>query len=186
MRIIAGEFSSRTIKTLKGNATRPTLDKVREAVFSSLGGYFDGGIMLDLYSGSGAIGIEAISRGMDKAYLVDKSREAIGIIKENVQSLHIEDKIKVLCMPDTKALQYFKENHIQFDLVYLDPPYALQQNQKIITFLDENDLLKNDARVVVECLKEDQNEDCICNVKKYKEAIYGISRIVYYRKEKQQ
>lgn len=182
MRIIAGEFSSRSIKTLKGNSTRPTLDKVREAVFSSLGGFFDGGAMLDLYSGSGAVGIEALSRGMDKAYLVDKNREAIRIIKENVNSLHIEDKTKVLCMPDTKALQYFIEHQIKFDLVYLDPPYALQQNEKVITILDENHLLNDGARIVVECLKEDQNFEQKNDIEKYKEAIYGITRIVYYRK----
>ena len=145
MRIIAGEFSSRTIKTLKGTATRPTLDKVREAVFSSLGGFFDGGKMLDLYAGSGAVGIEALSRGMSFAYFVDK-------------------------------------NHIKFDLVYLDPPYALQQNEKIIGILDEKGLLTSSARIVVECLKEDTYADRIGDVEKYKEAIYGISKIVYYRK----
>ena len=153
MRIIAGEFSSRTIKTLKGTATRPTLDKVREAVFSSLGGFFDGGKMLDLYAGSGAVGIEALSRGMSFAYFVDKNYEAIRIIKENITALNLEDKTKVLSMLDTNALHYFTENHIKFDLVYLDPPYALQQNEKIIGILDEKGLLTSSARIVVECLK---------------------------------
>ena len=182
MRIIAGEFSSRTIKTLKGTATRPTLDKVREAVFSSLGGFFDGGKMLDLYAGSGAVGIEALSRGMSFAYFVDKNYEAIRIIKENITALNLEDKTKVLSMLDSNSLHYFTENHIKFDLVYLDPPYALQQNEKIIGILDEKGLLTSSARIVVECLKEDTYADRIGDVEKYKEAIYGISKIVYYRK----
>ena len=85
-------------------------------------------------------------------------------------------------MLDTNALHYFTENHIKFDLVYLDPPYALQQNEKIIGILDEKGLLTSSARIVVECLKEDTYADRIGDVEKYKEAIYGISKIVYYRK----
>lgn len=183
MRIIAGDYSGRPLKTLKGNATRPTLDKVKEAVFSSLGGFFDGGAILDLYSGSGAIGLEALSRGMDKAYLVDKSREAVEIIKENVNTLKANDYATVLCMKDTIALKTLKDKNVQFDLVYLDPPYALQQNEKIISFLDSEGMLKENARIVVECLKEDEHSERIGNIHKYKDAVYGITRIVYYRKE---
>ena len=108
--------------------------------------------------------------------------EAIRIIKENITALNLEDKTKVLSMLDTNALHYFTENHIKFDLVYLDPPYALQQNEKIIGILDEKGLLTSSARIVVECLKEDTYADRIGDVEKYKEAIYGISKIVYYRK----
>ena len=87
MRIIAGKYSSRRLETLPGQHTRPTLDKVKEAVFSSLGGFFDGGTVLDLYGGSGAIAFEALSRGMDKAYIVDKSRAAIQVIRKNAELL---------------------------------------------------------------------------------------------------
>ena len=85
MRIIAGKYASRKLETLKGQNTRPTLDKVKEAVFSSLGGFFDGGMVLDLYGGSGAIAFEALSRGMDHACIVDKSRAAIEIIRKNAK-----------------------------------------------------------------------------------------------------
>lgn len=183
MRIIAGEFSSRQIKTLKGNATRPTLDKVREAVFSSLGGFFDGGNFLDLYAGSGAVSFEALSRGMDKAILVDKSREAISIIKQNIDLLNVKNRTKTYCMPDTKALSILKEEGIQFDLVYLDPPYAYEHNEEIIHLLHEYNLLNKNARIVVECLKEDSHSEDIDGIRIYKEAVYGITRIVYYRNE---
>ena len=104
MRIIAGEYRSRKIETRSGNETRPTLDKVREAVFSSLGGMFDGGMVLDLYAGSGANGLEALSRGFDYAVFADISKDAINIIRKNIESLRCQEKTKVLHMPDKKVL----------------------------------------------------------------------------------
>ena len=109
MRIIAGEFASRRLETKKGNATRPTLDKVKEAVFSSLGGYFDGGNVLDLYAGSGAVGLEALSRGMDNAYFSDNDRIACSVIRNNIASLKVEDRSKVYPIADMKMLSRMKE-----------------------------------------------------------------------------
>ena len=108
MRIVAGEYSSRKIEAPKGNTTRPTLDKVREAVFSSLGGFFAGGVFLDLYAGSGANGLEAISRGFDQAVFVDNSRDAVSVIRRNIASLGCQDKCRVLPMRADKALHLLK------------------------------------------------------------------------------
>ena len=88
MRIIAGTWSSRRIETLDGDATRPTLDKVREAVFSSLGTYFDGGTMLDLYAGSGAVGLEALSRGMNQLVSVEKSHRRTAVQRSGASAEH--------------------------------------------------------------------------------------------------
>ena len=128
MRIIAGEFASRRLETKKGNATRPTLDKVKEAVFSSLGGYFDGGNVLDLYAGSGAVGLEALSRGMDNAYFSDNDRIACTVIRNNIASLKVEERTKVYPIADMKMLSRMKEEGKKFRLIYLDPPYAKQKN----------------------------------------------------------
>ena len=185
MRIIAGEWSSRRLKTLGGTDTRPTLDKVRGAVFSSLGGFFEGGTVLDLYGGSGAVALEALSRGFDYAVICDKSRDAVRIIRENVSALQAEDRCRILAMEDRKALMLLAAEQAVFDLVYLDPPYAKQRNEEVIRFLDEHQMIKENGRIAVECLREDPVIESIGRLKKYKEAVYGITRIVYYRTEEE-
>ncbi len=183
MRIVAGRFSSRRLDTLSGDATRPTLDKVREAVFSSLGGFFQGGAILDLYAGSGAIGLEALSRGMEQAVFVDKSKAACAVIRKNIETLQVQQETLVLPVSDMKALPILAERGMKFDLVYLDPPYRKERNAEIIAALRENDLLAHGARIVIESLKEDQYDEIICGMRKYREAVYGITKISYYREE---
>ena len=183
MRIIAGEYRSRKIETRSGNQTRPTLDKVREAVFSSLGGMFDGGMVLDLYAGSGANGLEALSRGFDYAVFADISKDAIHIIRKNIESLRCQDKTKVLHMPDKKVLSLLKAEGLRFDLVYLDPPYARQHNDEILEYLYENSMITDRGVVVIESAKEDEFKKEFGSLKPYKEATYGITRITYYRNE---
>ena len=181
MRIVAGEFSSRKLLTLPGEKTRPTLDKVREAVFSSLGGYFEGGICLDLYAGSGAIGLEALSRGMDYCIFCDNNPKAVSIIHANIASLKVEDRTKVYCRKDIQLLKQLVDMDYKFSLVYLDPPYKKEHNEEIIKFLSENHLLEKGARIVIEESKDDLFNDTIGSALKYKEATYGISKIHYYK-----
>ncbi len=182
MRIIAGEFSSRRLETKKGNTTRPTLDKVKEAIFSSLGGYFDGGVGLDLYAGSGAVGLEALSRGLDHVYFSDNDREASRVIRTNIESLNVQDRTKVYPVSDMKMLKIMKEEGIKFDFVYLDPPYAKQKNLMILQFLDENDMIQEGGNIVIESLKEESYQsDSFQHLHYHKEAIYGITKITYYK-----
>lgn len=182
MRIIAGEFASRKLETKKGNSTRPTLDKVKEAVFSSLGTYFNGGNVLDLYAGSGAIGLEALSRGVTNAYFSDMDRQACHIIKANIQTLGVQQRCHVYPISDKKMLQIMKEENMKFDLVYIDPPYAKQKNFEILQYLDDNAMVNAGGNVVIESNKDENYQfDCFRNLKFYKEAIYGISKITYYK-----
>lgn len=182
MRIIAGEFSSRKLETKKGNTTRPTLDKVREAVFSSLGGFFDGGNVLDLYAGSGAVGLEALSRGMDVAYFSDKDREACNIIRKNIATLNVKDRAKLYPIPDMKMLSLMQQNGIRFGLIYIDPPYAKQKNLEVLRYIDENDMLEENGTVVIESLQEETYKITdLIHMQYYKEVVYGISKITYYK-----
>ena len=185
MRIVAGEDSSRRIEAPKGNNTRPTLDKVREAVFSSLGGYLEDGWFLDLYAGSGANGLEALSRGAGGAVFVDSSKAAVDVIRRNIKSLQCADKCLVLPVNDKKALVKLQEKQMHFRYVYLDPPYEKQNNAKIIELLQEYDLLEDDAVIVIEALKEDIYPEQIGAFEQYRSAIYGITAIHYYRKRKE-
>lgn len=181
MRIIAGKYSSRKLETLKGQQTRPTLDKVKEAVFSSLGGFFDGGTVLDLYGGSGAIAFEALSRGMEHALIVDKSRAAIQVIRQNAKLLGCEEQCEIYPMSDLKALALCRDKGMQFDLIYLDPPYERQRNKEILAFLNENNMVKEQGDVVIESLKEEEYRESYGQLVYRKEVVYGIMKITYYR-----
>lgn len=181
MRIVAGEFRSRKLNTLPGDNTRPTLDKVREAVFSSLGGYFHEGEMLDLFAGSGGVGLESLSRGIKKAYFCDNNRNAVKVIESNIKALKVENRSSVYCM-NYKAMLDKMKNH-SFSLIYLDPPYALKVIEEILTFIDENDMLDPYGTIVVETLKEDTFSDMYGSLVKTKEKVYGITRVTYYEKE---
>lgn len=186
MRIVAGKHRSRILKSLEGDQTRPTLDKVKEAIFSRIGPYFDQGNMLDLFGGSGNISLEAISRGMEHSLIVDCSHKAVGIIKANVKALHEEEHVEVWKMDFRSALNKCAQEHRKFDLVYLDPPYKKQQIDDILTFLVENDLLNPHADVVCESLKEDVFKESYGNLCLQKDAIYGITKISYYRMEEEE
>lgn len=182
MRVIGGTYSKRTLKTLSSQLTRPTSDKVKESLFNSLGQYFDGGTALDLYGGSGALAIESVSRGMDKAVIVDKAYQAIKIIKENVAMTKEESKFEVLKMPDEAALKKLAMDGHHFDYVFLDPPYAKQRIADIMDELVELKLLAEDAIIIAETDKDTEVvvED---NYELVKEKKYGQTMIRIFRYE---
>lgn len=183
MRVIAGEYGGRRLKSLTGENTRPTTDKVKEAIFNMIGPYFDGGNVLDLYAGSASLAIEAISRGMAHAYCVEKNNGAIRIIKENIAMTKEPEKFVIKKMDATKALLLFTEEQIRFDLVLLDPPYAKQEIVKQIQQMNEGQLLADDPTIVCETEKSINLEARIGRLVKTKEAIYGITKITIYRTE---
>ena len=184
MRITGGKYRSRMLKTLGGDHTRPTLDKVKEAVFSRTGPYFDGGIGLDLFSGSGAIGLELLSRGMDKVWMNDNDHQAVQIIKENVNALG-EKNAKVIKASYQKTLENAASQKVQFRFIYLDPPYHTQKIEEILDYIDKHELLDpHNGDIVVECLKEITFPDRYDSFVKVKEALYGITKITYYKAEK--
>ena len=163
MRIISGKYAKRNLFTLKSNKTRPTSDKVKESLFNSLGQFFEGGTVLDLYAGSGALGIEAVSRGYDDATLVDINYAACDIIRKNVAL--------------TKA-----EKGKKFDLVFLDPPYAKQRIAKDMQKMWQLDLLNENAIVVAET-DDDTELGEIPDFELIKEHHLGKTIVRIYRKE---
>jgi 16S rRNA (guanine966-N2)-methyltransferase len=122
MRITGGELGSRALKAPKGTATRPTSDRVREALFSILGGRAAGARVLDLYAGTGALGLEALSRGASGAVFVERSKEALAALEANVRALGVGARARVLAMPVERAARALGAE--PFDLVFADPPYA--------------------------------------------------------------
>lgn len=181
MRIVAGEYRSRKLNTLAKENTRPTQDKVKEAIFSSLGTYFYEGVMLDLFAGSGSMGLEGLSRGLEKAYFCDHHKGAIKVIESNVDTLNVKEKC-VICNIDYKEMLEKVKNE-KFALIFIDPPYDLKPYEECFQKIDKYDMLEDDGVMVVESAKEDMFEERYGNLIKYKEKVYGITRITYYQKE---
>lgn len=181
MRIVAGEFRSRILSAVEGQTTRPTADKIKEAVFSGIGPYFEGGVMLDAYAGSGNISFEALSRGIRESYLCDISAKAIAAIKKNAAALQVEERCHIYRRDVFRMLEGFTQEGVCFDLVYLDPPYRQQRCDELLKQLQDRGLLQPGAWVVVESRKEDQFAPSYGKLYKEKERVYGITRITCYR-----
>lgn len=182
MRIISGKYAKRNLFTLKSNKTRPTSDKVKESLFNSLGQFFNGGNVLDLYAGSGALGIEAVSRGYDHASLVDINHVACSIIKRNVALTKEENLFNVYNMRSNAALKLFAENQEKFDLVFLDPPYAKEEIAKDMLQMNKLGLLNSSATIVAETDDHTELGD-ISGFSLIKEHHLGKTIVRIYRKD---
>ena len=133
MRVITGSARGRRLETLEGEDVRPTTDRVKEAVFSIIQFETEGRVFLDLFAGSGQMGIEALSRGADSAYFVDNSKKSVETVKRNLKTTRLEDRAKVFQM-DYRS--FLAANSKSFDIVFLDPPYktgALQDSLELVT-----------------------------------------------------
>ena len=179
MRIIAGNLRHRNIKMTNLETTRETQDSVREAMFNSIGPYFDGGTALDLFCGSGALAFEAYSRGIEKIYLNDLERKAIMVAKENATSLGIKDAYFTNFDYQTAIKQYEKLN-VKFDYIFLDPPYKLNDIKGILDSLKN---IANENTMFIFEMGKDSISD-VSGYNKFKEKNYGIKKIAYYRYEK--
>lgn len=177
LRVVAGDFGGRPLKTLEGKTTRPTTDKVKGAIFNMIGPFFDGGRVLDLFSGSGSLAIEAISRGMSSAVLVEKDRRAQAVIQENIKMTKSEEQFQLLKMDAARALTQLTG---QFDLVLLDPPYAKEQIVANITQLEEQGLLSEEVMLVCETDKDVDLPEEVSNFGIWKQKTYGISKVTVY------
>ena len=177
MKIVSGIYGGRPLKTLEGKTTRPTSDKVRGAIFNMIGPYFEGGRVLDLYAGSGGLSIEAVSRGMYSAVLVERDRKAQTIIAENIQMTKEVEKFQLLKMDAERALEQVPG---EFDLIFLDPPYAKEQIVADIEKMDEKELFSEDVMVVCETDKAVELPEEIACLGIWKEKIYGISKVTVY------
>lgn len=178
MRIIAGKHRSRNLNTLEGMNTRPMMDRMKESVFNTIGPYFEGGMVLDLFGGSGALSLESISRGASFAHINDMSRDAIKVITLNVKSLKEEEHVAISNLDYKLALKRFKD--LKFDIVFLDPPYRLNIVSSIIDVLLEENMLNNNAFVVCQYVKG--NVEIITKLRLIKNYCYGNSEVAIYQK----
>ena len=150
MRIVAGSARSRVIHAPEGRDTRPTLDRVRENLFNVLCRRVPNARILDLFAGSGALALEAISRGAQSAILVDHDRSAIRCIHENVDALHFSDRCRVLQSDWHAAVESLQRENARFDLIFLDPPYASGLLETAIAHIARHDLLAPHGRMIAD------------------------------------
>lgn len=181
MRVIAGRFGGRTLTAPRGLATRPTSDRVREALFSALGPVA-GAAVLDLFAGTGALGIEALSRGADRATFIENARPALAVLRDNLASLGLADHTQVIAQPVERALAASGLGRLEgpWDLVFLDPPYAkLAEVPAAVAWLVHGGALAEAARVVVEHASRDAAPE-LPGLKPRPSRTYGDTAITIY------
>lgn len=183
MRIISGKARGTKLYTLDGENTRPTLDRVKESLFNIIQSKIKDCIFLDLFSGSGAIGLEAASRGAKKVILCDKSKEAIQVIKRNIEKTHTEEQTELYHASSQELL----ENKIKekIDIIYIDPPYKTNLAfESVRTILDKKIINKNSIMII----ETDEVERVINQIKKLKLEIidqrrYGRAHLIFLKEK---
>lgn len=180
MKVISGILKGRNVLGYDIDGTRPTMDRVKESLFSTIQSYIKNSIVLDLFAGSGNYGIEAYSNGASTIYLNDCNKKCIDVIKKNLINFDCLSNFNILCMDYMKCLNYLKEKNIKFDLVFLDPPYKMDVCEKIINFLNDNQLLNNDALVICE-VTNNNLLDNYGNVSLIKNKKYGEKYVLIYK-----
>ena len=162
MRIISGKARGTKLYTLEGENTRPTLDRVKESIFSIIQNQIEGAKILDLFAGSGAIGLEFLSRGAEKAVLCDNSKEAINIIRKNIEKTHMEKQAYLINADFEAGLEKVKNE--QFDIIYLDPPYATNYIYKAIEKIIKLNIITKESLIIIETDDEKRVEKEIENI----------------------
>lgn len=182
MRVITGALKGRTIKPVPGDETRPTSDKVKEAVFQMLGPYFTEGHCLDLFAGSGNLGIEALSRGMEEATFIEKNPRAFKIIKENLEKLGVSDQAKIYRTDAFKALKILHNHEEKFDLILIDPPYKEFSYVDIMEQIISYGLLSEKGYIYCEHDPHDEMPDDFAQLDMIRSTTYGKSiQITIYK-----
>ncbi len=155
MRIIAGKYRSRTLRSLKGQMLRPTSDRLRETLFNILSTTVGGATFVDLYAGTGAVGIEALSRGAHHAIFVEQHAPAVALIRRNLASLGIGAEAEILGMNVARAIKRLEARHVHAQFIFLDPPYAADiEYESALEALGESPIVAPEGRVIVEHLKK--------------------------------
>ena len=179
MKVISGTLKGRKIEGYDLEGTRPTMDRVKESLFAMIQEKIKGSICLDLFSGSGTLGIEAISEGASKVYFVDASKKASMVIKKNLENFGVKEKSILLSMDFKRALQEVREE--KFDIIFLDPPYQTDYIEKALLLIEQYQILNKNGIIVCE---SNQKQFIVFSesYQIYKERKYGDKFIVILEK----
>lgn len=185
MRIISGSARGKIIEAPEGLDTRPVTDKIRQALFNIWQFDIPQSRFLDLFSGSGSMGLEALSRGAKDVVMVEKSKNAADVIRRNLKACHFENKNAQVCQQDVfEVLDNLNRQGRQFDIVYLDPPYTVDEIfHPVMEKAASSKVLDDDGVLVIRTKKEKQMHDQYGDLKKFREKSWGISTAHFYRRE---
>ena len=179
MRIISGKARGTKLYTLEGETTRPTLDRVKESLFNIIQEKIVGSSFLDVFSGSGAIGLEAASRGAKEVILCEKDKNAIKVIKKNIEKTHLE-----VTLYETSYEKMLEKLDKKLDIIYIDPPYKTNLVYETVNKLINLNLLKIDSLIIVETDEEERVEQALkkLNVNIVKKRKYGRVHLIFLNK----
>ncbi|AMV10340.1 16S rRNA (guanine(966)-N(2))-methyltransferase RsmD [Geobacillus sp. G4] len=183
MRVISGTCKGRRLQAVPGMSTRPTTDKVKEAIFNMIGPYFSGGNGLDLFAGSGGLGIEALSRGIERVIFVDQDRKAVQTVRKNVAACGLEKRAEIYCNDAERALKAVAKRGLRFAVIFLDPPYKEKQWPTLLSSIAGRQLLEPHGVVVAEHSAEAELPEEVGGLTRWKRETYGITGVTIYRWE---
>lgn len=179
MRIIGGKFKGRKLQSVRGASTRPTSDRTREAIFSIIGPEVRGARVLDLYAGTGALGIEALSRGAQSAAFIDVSRQALSVLEANLAALALEVSINVIRWDLTRNLNCLRSSPRAFNLVFMDPPYNRNLVTPTLSHLHDSRSLDSGAHIIVEHSKQEPIESDVAPFEAVDRRRYGKTLVSF-------
>ena len=155
MRVIAGTAKHLKLKTMEGENTRPTTDRIKETLFNMLSYSVEDSRFLDLFSGSGGIGIEALSRGAREAVFVELNRKAVGCIRDNLTHTHLDARAEVFSMDAMDALAHLEgQKREPFQFIFMDPPYGMELEKRVLEYLSDSPMVTEDTQIIIEASKE--------------------------------
>jgi len=180
MRVIAGTYKGRRLKTLEGFSVRPTSDRLRETLFNILAPRIEGTRFADICAGSGAIGIEALSRGAGEVIFIESSLKSARIISENLRNCGIRENYRVINRDALRTLKHFASEKAQFDIIYFDPPYGSDLYTPVMWSIAKNDLLAEDGVVIVEHRRQTPLAPNYDRLRPYRQVTQGESILTFF------
>ena len=185
MRVIAGTRRSLPLKTVPSDATRPTTDRIKETLFNMLQPYLNGAVFLDLFSGSGGIGIEALSRGASHAVFVDSAVSSIDVIRQNLQFTRLTEESDVIRFDAVAVIDVLEKRYPDgFDVIFMDPPYGKQLEMKVLARLKDSCIVRDDTVLIFEASKDtDVSEAETLGYSLLKQKFYGSNQHVWLKRK---
>jgi 16S rRNA (guanine966-N2)-methyltransferase len=181
MRIVGGEFKGRKLFSVRGEKTRPTADRTREAIFNILGSRIRGAIVLDLFAGTGAVGLEALSRGAQSAYFIENHQQVFSVLTRNIAACGVATKATALRWNVVKNLKCIQSIEPAFNLVFMDPPYGRLLVTPTLSNLHDSCCLKAKARLVIEHTPSETLSDIPAPFEIFDRRRYGKTLVSFLR-----